>query len=83
MLGLGLEVRAGIHTGECELTDAGLAGIAVHIAARVANAAGPGEVLVSSTVKDLVAGSGIRFADLGPRPLKGVPDEWHLYRDEG
>jgi len=83
VLGLGLEVRAGIHTGECELTDAGLAGIAVHIAARVANAAGPGEVLVSSTVKDLVAGSGIRFADLGPRPLKGVPDEWHLYRDEG
>ena len=81
--GLGLEVRVGIHTVECELADVGLAGIAVHIAARVASAAGAGEVLVSSTVKDLVAGSGIRFADLGARPLKGVPEEWHLYRVEG
>ena len=80
--GLGLDVRAGIHTGECELVETGLAGIAVHIAARVTDAAGPGEVLVSSTVKDLVAGSEIRFVDLGPRPLKGVPDEWHLYRVE-
>jgi class 3 adenylate cyclase len=78
-----LEVRAGIHTGECELVDAGLAGIAVHIGARVASEAGPGEVLVSSTVKDLVAGSGIRFADLGGHSLKGVPEEWHLYRVEG
>jgi class 3 adenylate cyclase len=81
--GLGLDVRAGIHTGECELSDAGLTGIAVHIASRVASAAGPGEVLVSSTVKDLVAGSGIRFADLGGYSLKGVPEEWHLYRVEG
>ncbi|HEV8456625.1 MAG TPA: adenylate/guanylate cyclase domain-containing protein, partial [Gemmatimonadales bacterium] len=75
-----LEVRAGIHTGECELVEAGLAGIAVHIAARVAAAAGAGEVVVSSTVKDLVAGSGIRFGDLGDHLLKGVPDVWHLYR---
>jgi class 3 adenylate cyclase len=80
---IGLEVRTGIHTGECELVEAGLAGIAVHIAARVTGAAGPGEVLVSSTVKDLVAGSGIRFAHLGPRSLKGVPDEWNLFRVEG
>jgi pimeloyl-ACP methyl ester carboxylesterase len=79
---LGLEVRAGIHTGECELIESGLAGIAVHIAARVAAAAGQGEVLVSSTVKDLVAGSGIRFADRGSHPLKGVPEEWQLYQVE-
>ena len=79
---LGIEVRAGIHTGECELVETGLAGIAVHIAARVATSAGPSEVLVSSTVKDLVAGSGIRFSDLGSHSLKGVPEEWHLYRVE-
>ena len=79
----GLQVRAGIHTGECELVEDGLAGIALHIAARVAATAGPGEVLVSSTVKDLVAGSGIRFADMGSRPLKGVPEEWRLFRVEG
>jgi len=78
----GLEVRAGIHTGECELVEAGLAGIAVHIAARVVAAAGPGDVVVSSTVKDLVAGSGIRFDDLGTRSLKGVPEGWRLYRVE-
>jgi pimeloyl-ACP methyl ester carboxylesterase/class 3 adenylate cyclase len=77
---LGIEVRAGIHTGECELVETGLAGIAVHIASRVANSAGPGEVVVSSTVKDLVAGSGIRFSDIGTHSLKGVPEEWHLYR---
>jgi pimeloyl-ACP methyl ester carboxylesterase/class 3 adenylate cyclase len=77
---LGIEIRAGVHTGECELVETGLAGIAVHIAARVAASAGPGEVVVSSTVRDLVAGSGIRFSDIGTHSLKGVPEEWHLYR---
>jgi len=79
---LGLEVRAGIHTGECELMGERLAGIALHLAARVAGAAGPGEVVVSRTVRDLVAGSGIAFADLGEQTLKGVPDAWRLYRVE-
>ena len=79
---LGIEIRAGVHTGECEVTATGLAGIAVHIAARVAAGAGPGEVRVSSTVKDLVAGSGIRFTDLGAHELKGVPGEWVLFRVE-
>jgi class 3 adenylate cyclase len=76
---LGMRVRAGVHTGECELRDDDVAGIAVHIAARVMNAAGPGEVLASSTVKDLVIGSGLRFADRGAHTLKGVEDEWRLY----
>ena len=76
---LGLEVRAGLHTGEVELLGDKVSGLAVHIGARVAAAAGPGEVLVSSTVKDLVAGSGLRFQDRGLRPLKGVPGEWHLF----
>jgi class 3 adenylate cyclase len=76
---LGLEVRAGLHTGECELLDGKVAGIAVHIGARVAANAQPGEVLVSSTVKDLVAGSGIAFQDRGLHELKGIPSEWHLY----
>jgi pimeloyl-ACP methyl ester carboxylesterase len=76
---LGLEVRAGLHTGEVELVDDKVSGLAVHIGARVAAAAGPGEVLVSSTVKDLVAGSGLRFQDRGPQSLKGVPGEWHLF----
>jgi class 3 adenylate cyclase len=76
---LGLELRVGLHTGECELHDGKLAGIAVSVGARVAAEAGAGEVLVSSTVKDLVAGSGIEFEHLGARPLKGVPDEWTLY----
>jgi pimeloyl-ACP methyl ester carboxylesterase/class 3 adenylate cyclase len=80
---LGLEVRAGIHTGECELLEDGLAGIAVHIAARVAAAAEAGDVLVSSTVKDLVAGSGLHFADRGTHALKGIPEAWRLYRVEG
>jgi len=79
---LGLRVRAGIHTGECERVDGGVAGIAVHIAARVAADAEAGEVRVSSTVRDLVAGSGIAFSDLGGRALKGVPERWHLYRVE-
>lgn len=76
---LGLEIRAGLHTGECELVDAKVGGIAVHIGARVARQAQPGEVLVSSTVKDLVAGSGLTFQDRGPADLKGVPGEWKLY----
>jgi len=76
---LGLEVRAGLHTGECELLDEKVGGIAVHIGARVASQAQPGEVLVSSTVKDLVAGSGIEFEDRGVVTLKGVPDQWRLY----
>ena len=77
---VGLEVRAGVHTGEIELRDGDVAGIAVHIGARVGALAEPGEVLVSSTVKDLVAGSGLRFEDAGEHELKGVPDRWRLYR---
>jgi pimeloyl-ACP methyl ester carboxylesterase len=76
---IGLDVRAGLHTGECELLDDKVAGIAVSIGARVASQAGAGEVLVSQTVKDLVAGSGIAFEDRGVAPLKGVPGEWRLY----
>jgi class 3 adenylate cyclase len=76
---LGLEVRAGCHTGEIELLGADVGGIAVHIGARVGALAGPSEVLVSSTVKDLVAGSGLVFEDRGEHELKGVPDPWHLY----
>ena len=76
---LDLEVRAGVHTGECELQDGKVTGIAVNIGARVAAAAGPGEVFVSGTVKDLVAGSEIEFQDKGVRELKGVPGEWRLY----
>ncbi len=80
MLGeLGLEVRAGLHTGECELLEDKVGGIAVHIGARVAAEAGSGEVLVSSTVRDLVAGSGIGFEDRGEAALKGVPGEWRLF----
>jgi pimeloyl-ACP methyl ester carboxylesterase len=75
----GLEVRAGLHTGECELADGKPAGIAVHTGARVAAHAAPGEVLVSSTVKDLVAGSGIAFEERGAHELKGIPGEWRLY----
>lgn len=76
---LGLAVRTGLHTGECELRDGDVSGIAVHIASRVMHQAGPGEVLASSTVKDLVFGSGLQFADRGAHPLRGVPDEWRLY----
>jgi class 3 adenylate cyclase len=76
---VGLDVRAGVHTGEVELRGEDLGGIAVNIASRVADLAGGGEVLVSSTVKDLVAGSGIGFEDRGAHVLKGVPDEWRLY----
>jgi class 3 adenylate cyclase len=76
---LGLDLRAGLHTGECELHDGKPAGIAVSVGARVASEAGAGEVLVSSTVKDLVAGSGIAFEPLGARSLKGIPEQWTLY----
>jgi class 3 adenylate cyclase len=76
---LGLEIRAGLHTGEVEVRGDDVSGIAVHIGARVAGAAAPGEVLVSSTVKDLVSGSGIPFADRGRHALKGVPGEWNLF----
>jgi pimeloyl-ACP methyl ester carboxylesterase len=76
---LGIEVRAGVHTGECERMGSKFSGIAVHIGARIASMAAPGEVLVSSTVKDLVAGSGITFVDRGVQSLKGVPGEWRLY----
>jgi class 3 adenylate cyclase len=75
----GLQVRAGVHTGECEVMGDDIGGIAVHIAARVSALAEPSEVLVSRTVKDLVAGSGIDFADRGTHTLKGVPDTWQLY----
>jgi pimeloyl-ACP methyl ester carboxylesterase len=81
--GLGLETRAGLHTGECELMNNDVGGIAVHIAARVATLADAGEVLVSSTVKDLVAGSGLTFADRGVHTLKGVPDKWRLFAVAG
>jgi class 3 adenylate cyclase len=81
--GVGLDVRAGLHTGECELLDKKVGGIAVHIGARVAKEAGPGEVLVSSTVRDLVAGSGIQFRERGTAQLKGVPGEWRLFAVEG
>ena len=79
---LGLEVRAGIHTGECEMMDDDIGGIAVHIGARVASVADAGEVLVSSTVRDLVAGSGLHFQDRGTKSLKGVPGELHLFAVE-
>jgi pimeloyl-ACP methyl ester carboxylesterase len=75
---IGLAIRAGVHTGECEMHGNGVAGIAVHMGARVAALAGPGEVLVSSTVKDLVAGSGIEFEDRGIHELKGIPGDWRL-----
>jgi pimeloyl-ACP methyl ester carboxylesterase len=80
---LGIDVRAGIHTGECELDGDKVRGIAVHTGARVAALAGPGEVLISQTVKDLTAGSGLEFADRGVHELKGVPGEWRLYAAVG
>lgn len=79
---LDLETRAGVHTGEVEIVDGGVEGIAVHIGARIGALAGAGEVLASRTVKDLVAGSGLRFEDRGSRTLKGVPDEWQIYAVE-
>jgi len=79
MTALELEVRAGIHTGECEIEGTSLTGVAVHIASRIQAAALPGEILVSSTVRDLAVGSALRFVDRGERQLKGVPDPWRLY----
>jgi len=76
---LGLDLRVGLHTGECEVLDGKVGGIAVHIGARVAAEAAPGEVLVSSTVKDLVAGSGIEFRERGTAQLRGVPGEWRMF----
>ena len=76
---IGLQVRVGLHSGECEVLDDKVTGLAVHIGARVASLASAGEILVSRTVKDLVAGSGIEFNDRGEQALKGVPGEWHLY----
>jgi class 3 adenylate cyclase len=80
---IGLEVRAGVHTGEVEVMDDKVGGIAVNIGARLAGRAGPTEVLVSQTVRDLTAGSGLVFEDAGEHELKGVPDPWHLYRVVG
>ena len=76
---IGLEIRAGVHTGEVELSDDDVQGIAVHIGARISALSGAGEVLVSSTVKDLVAGSGIAFDDRGEHELKGVPGSWRVF----
>jgi len=74
-----VNLRIGLHTGECDIVGEKLRGIAVHIGARVASDAGAGEILVSQTVKDLVAGSGIEFQERGSHELKGVPGEWRLY----
>jgi class 3 adenylate cyclase len=79
---LGIDVRCGLHCGECETIGDNVGGIAVHIGARVATLGGAGEVMVSSTVKDLVAGSGLRFNLLGSRKLRGVPGEWRIFRAE-
>ena len=76
---VGLEVRAGLHAGECELIGDSIGGIAIHIGSRVASTAQAGDVLVSSTVKDLVAGSGIEFKDRGEHQLKGIANAWHLF----
>ena len=76
---LGIEVRAGLHTGECEVRGDDIGGIGLHIGARVSALAGPNDVLVSSTLRDLVIGSGLEFEDRGAHTLKGVPGEWHLF----
>ncbi len=80
---LGLEVRTGVHAGECEVAGEKFAGIAVHVGARIVSLAGPGEILVSSTVKDLVTGSGLEFVDRGSHALKGVPGQWPLFAATG
>ena len=77
---MGIRARIGIHTGECETIDDKVGGIAVVTGARIAAIAEADEILVSQTVKDLVAGSGLRFEDRGEHELKGIPDRWHLYR---
>lgn len=79
LLGDNIEVRCGLHTGECERVEGKVAGIAVHMASRVAESAGPGEIRVSDTVRALVSGSGIEFSDRGSVALKGVPEEQHLF----
>jgi class 3 adenylate cyclase len=76
---IGVEIRAGLHTGECELIGDDIGGMCVHLAARVCGLAGPGEVLVSRTVKDLVVGSGIEFSGHGAHELRGVPGTWELF----
>src|SRR3954468_15426260 len=76
---LHLEARVGVHTGECEMLDGDIGGLAVHIAARIMALGGPGEGLVSSTVRGLVVGSGLRFADRGEHALRGVPDRWRTF----
>jgi class 3 adenylate cyclase len=81
--GLGIEIRAGVHTGECEIVDGKCGGIAVAIGARIAGLAGPSQILVSQTVKDLVTGSGLAFEDCGEHTLKGVPHPWHLFDASG
>ena len=80
---LGIEIRAGIHTGECDRRGDDLAGIAVNVAARIVAHAGAGEIVVSGTVKELVLGSGIEFTDRGTHTLKGVPEEWNLFAVAG
>jgi class 3 adenylate cyclase len=80
---LGIELRAGVHTGECERRGEDVAGIAVNIGARIGATAGPGEVLVSGTVRELVLGSGLEFAERGTHTLKGVPGDWRLYAAVG
>lgn len=77
---VGLELRSGVHTGECEVRDDNYAGIAVHIGARVSALPGAGEILTTRTVKDLVTGSGIDFEDLGDKTLKGIAEPWHIFR---
>jgi class 3 adenylate cyclase len=77
---LGITIRAGLHTGECEVIGEKLGGIAVHIGARIASLASPSEILVSGTLRDLVAGSGLRFEDRGMHALRGVPETWRLFR---
>ena len=77
---LGLEIRAGMHTGEVELEGDAVRGITVHIAARVSSLGGPNEVLVSQTIKDMLVGSGFTFEDAGEHELKGVPNRWRIYR---
>jgi class 3 adenylate cyclase len=80
--GSGIQMRAGLHTGECEMIGGKIGGIAVHIGSRVMHEASPGEILVSSTVKDLVAGSGLTFHDRGKYPLKGIPGKWGIFKVE-
>ena len=77
---LGLQVRIGVHTGEVEIAENDVRGIAVNIAARIADLGGGGDIVVSRTVKDLVAGSGLDFKDLGTKKLKGLPEEWQVYK---